>query len=178
MPDAREIAAEIFQFFLHNTGAKHIECQTNEPLLSTLQKQFSINFRADAFLFGNPLEKKLLAPEGCVFREIMPGDHPVFEHHYEPEGNFGIEKNGEIVATGGFLMHYNFPFADLFMEVRSDMRMRGIGSFLIQELIKTCLSAGRIPAARCNPGNLASQKTLLKGGFEQVGSILFSDINA
>jgi hypothetical protein len=31
---------------------------------------------------------------------------------------FAKERGAEVVATGGFLLHYNLPFADMFMEVR------------------------------------------------------------
>ena len=51
-----------------------------------------------------------------------------------------LELNKEVVATGGFPLHYNIPFADLYMEVRKNCRKKGFGSFLIQELKKQCYS--------------------------------------
>ena len=83
-----------------------------------------------------------------------------------------IEAAGTVVATGGFLLHYNPPFADLFMEVRSDARRRGYGSFLIQQLIAECYLAGRVPAARTGVDNVASQRTLVKGGLRECGRML------
>jgi GNAT superfamily N-acetyltransferase len=79
---------------------------------------------------------------------------------------------GEVVATGGFLLHYNPSFADLYMEVRSDARRRGYGSFLIQEIVAECYLAGRVPAARTGIDNIASQRTLLKGGLRECGRML------
>jgi GNAT superfamily N-acetyltransferase len=177
LPEATEKAPDIFPLIIQTTGAKYIECQTNEPLLSAMQRRFLKSICTEALLFGNPFDAGLTAPKGCLFRQIETTDHPIFDHHSEPEGGYGVEKDGKIAATGGFLTHYNFPFADLFMEVRADCRQSGIGSYLIQELIKTCFAAGRVPAARCNPHNIASQKALLKGGFRQVGAVLSGSID-
>jgi GNAT superfamily N-acetyltransferase len=84
--------------------------------------------------------------------------------------------NGEVVATGGFLLLYNKPFADLYMEVREDCRRRGIASFLMQELKKECYLAGRVPAARCELRNVASRAALLKAGFCVCGFVLMGEI--
>lgn len=66
----------------------------------------------------------------------------------------------------------HFRAQDLFMEVREDARRRGYGSFLIQRLIRECYSAGRVPAARTGVDNIASQRTLLKGGLRECGRML------
>jgi GNAT superfamily N-acetyltransferase len=47
------------------------------------------------------------------------------------------------------MLHYNVPFADLYMEVRPDCRKRGYGTFILQEVQKECYLAGRVSAARC-----------------------------
>ena len=51
------------------------------------------------------------------------------------------------------------------MEVDERFWRRGYGSFLVQELKRTCYEMGRIPAARCNVTNTASRATLQKAGF-------------
>jgi GNAT superfamily N-acetyltransferase len=106
-----------------------------------------------------------------VFRPRRRTDR-VFEHHAEPVGDFAIDVGGGGGGTGGFLLHYNRPFADLFMEVRADARRRGYGSFLIQGLIAECYLAGRVPAARTGVDNIASQATLLKGGLRECDRML------
>ena len=58
------------------------------------------------------------------------------------------------------------------MEVRPDVRRRGYGSFLIQELIAECYLAARVPAARTSVDNIASQRTLLRGGLRECGRML------
>ncbi len=82
----------------------------------------------------------------------------------------------EFVAMGGFMLHYNRPFADLYMEVREDCRGRGFRSFLLQELKKECYLAGRVPAARCELQNTASRATLIKAGLKVCGFMLTGKI--
>ena len=102
----------------------------------------------------------------------------IFPHAYEPVGEWVIESDGTIVATGGFLTHYNPPYADIFMEVTEAARRQGIGSYLLQELKRVCYEAGMRPAARCNPDNLASRRTLEKAGFLPCGRLLVGEVSA
>ncbi|MEL7123389.1 MAG: GNAT family N-acetyltransferase [Bacteroidota bacterium] len=81
-------------------------------------------------------------------------------------------KEGQVVADGGYLTHYNPPFVDLFMEVQENHRLKGIGSFLLQEIKKECYRLGKIPAARCSINNEASKATLLKAGFSIAGFVI------
>jgi GNAT superfamily N-acetyltransferase len=133
-------------------------------------QQLSDRVTTDTILFGAGTSNGLRSPDG-VFRRRRRHDR-VFDHQAEPVGDFVIDVGGTVVATGGFLLHYNPPFADLFMEVHPDMRRRGYGSFLIQELIVECYLAGRVPAARTGMDNVASQRTLLKGGLRECGRML------
>jgi RimJ/RimL family protein N-acetyltransferase len=81
-----------------------------------------------------------------------------------------------VIATGGFLLHYNKPFADLFMEVHPDHRGRGAATYLLQELKKECYLAGRVPAARCSIRNAASRAALLKAGMRECGFMLTGQV--
>ena len=87
-----------------------------------------------------------------------------------------LEFDDEIVATAGFLLHYNEPFADLYMEVRPDCRRRGFGAFILQEVKKACYLAGRVPAARTGLDNVASRATLQKAGFRVSGFMLVGSV--
>ena len=80
------------------------------------------------------------------------------------------------MATAGFLMHYNKPFADLWMEVREDHRGRRIGSYALQEVKKECYLAGRVPAARCNMKNFASRTCLIRAGMRVCGFVLVGQL--
>lgn len=87
-----------------------------------------------------------------------------------------LEKAGEEVGNGDFLLHYNKPFADLYMEVKESHRGRGLGAYMIQELKRVCNEAGRVPAARCGIENKASKAALLKGGLKVTGFMLLGEV--
>lgn len=170
VPGYRKLAVALFAGLVRVSGAPFIECQSNDRLLSPLMEQFAENIQAEAILFQDKLTTEFRRPE-LVFRKRKETDN-VFKHTLEPVGDYVLEQDGGIVATGGFMLHYNPPFADLYMEVRRDRRRQGLGSFLLQELKKACYLSGRVPAARCNIRNKASAATLKKAGFEEAGRML------
>jgi hypothetical protein len=136
--------------------------------------EFSQDVRSDVVLFqhGAVTEHKI---PGAMVRPKRAADQ-IFEHTVEPVGDYVLDIKKEIVATGGFMLHYNAPFADLYMEVRNDCRRRGYASFLLQELQKACYLAARVPAARCSIHNLGSRLSLMKAGlricgFMQAGNV-------
>ncbi|HMH31558.1 MAG TPA: hypothetical protein VK543_00935 [Puia sp.] len=170
IPPYRKYSGQLFAQLLATAGATWIECQSNDLLLSAMAYESSQHIRANTILFGDRHTTFLDLP-GTTFRPIREDDK-IFEHKSEPEGSFVLEKKGAVLATGGFLLHYNMPFADLYMEVREDARKSGLGGFLIQELKKACYWSGRVPAARCNIDNAASKATLLKAGLGICGYML------
>jgi GNAT superfamily N-acetyltransferase len=169
-PPFRTDAPQLLRSLIDASGADALECQTNDLFFTSLVRQFSGDPTCDTILFAAGHSNNLTSPDG-VFRARGRKDR-VFEHHAEPIGDFVIDVAGTVVATGGFLLHYNPPFADLFMEVRADARRRGYGSFLIQQLIAECYLADRVPAARTGTDNIASQRTLMKGGLRECGRML------
>jgi len=170
----RRRASDLFRELLVASSATYIECQSNDLLLSSMLFEFATAVKSDVVLFENYAATEHVVPE-AVFRARRANDQS-FEHRTEPIGDYVIDRNGEVVATGGFLLHYNPPFADLYMEVREDCRCRGIGTFLLQELKKQCYLAGRVPAARCSIQNFASRATLLKAGLRVCGFMLLGRI--
>jgi GNAT superfamily N-acetyltransferase len=170
----RRRASDIFRELLAASSARYIECQSNDLLLSSMLFEFSAAVKSDVVLFEDHAATEHVVSE-AVFRPRSTSDQ-IFEHGTEPIGDYVIDLKGEVVATGGFLLHYNPPFADLYMEVREDYRCRGIGTFLLQELKKRCYLAGRVPAARCNIQNLASRATLLKAGLRVCGFMLLGRV--
>jgi GNAT superfamily N-acetyltransferase len=174
MPAWRKNSSTIFKKLSAVSGTTYIECQSNDLLLSSMLYEFGQSISSDVILFKDgPVTA--LEVTGATFRQRMTDEH-LFQHNHEPDGDYVIEVNSEVVATGGFLLHYNKPFADLYMEVREDQRQKGYGSLLIQELKKACFISGRVPAARCNISNKASKATLLKGGLEIAGYMLLGEI--
>ena len=175
IPAFRNLAPLIFEELLKVSGVSFVECQTNEPFLTSFAYTHGTHLSSDTILFSDDRVTHL-RPRGVLFRPRTE-DELIFKHFTEPQGNFVVERLGEIVATGGFLLHYNFPFADIYMEVREDSRRKGIGSFLVQELKVQCYLAGRVPAARTGSSNIASKATLLKAGFEVAGHMLLARVN-
>jgi GNAT superfamily N-acetyltransferase len=170
IPSYRKYASAIFYELLLVSKASFIECQTNDLLLTSLLYQYAQNINSNVILFEENITSSLEI-DTIIFRKRNEKDI-VFEHTSEPVGDYVLELNKEVAATGGFLLHYNFPFADLYMEVKEDYRRKGFGSFLLQEIKKQCYLSGRVPAARCNTENTASRATLVKAGFKIAGYML------
>lgn len=166
----RKHASGLFRKLLAASGAKFIECQSNDLLLSSMLYEFSGSISSDVVLFRDHATTDYRIPYS-VFRSTRADDQ-IFDHKTEPVGDYVVEFNGEVVATGGYFLHYNKPFADLYMEVKEDFHHRGIATFLLQEIKKQCYLAGRVPAARCNIGNVASRAALTKAGLRVCGFML------
>ncbi|MBS1705986.1 MAG: GNAT family N-acetyltransferase [Armatimonadetes bacterium] len=169
-------ADEIGRLILQETGAPWVEAQTNLPLLHSLFKAVSTTEILGPTLFKNGGPVNLNLP-GATYRRKSSTDR-IFPHESEPEGDWVIEADGQVVATGGYLTHYNPPYADLYMEVAPEFRQLGFGSFLVGKLRETCLEAGLIPAARCNADNEASRRCLLKAGMSICGQLVSGSVDA
>lgn len=170
IPPFRKQSGRLFRELVEVSGASFIECQTNDPFLSSLLFEFGREIKADVFLFEDHAVTERVLP-GAVVRRGR-ADDKVFEHRDEPVGDFVLEMGGEVVGTGGFLLHYNPPFADLYMEIREDCRRRGYASYLLQEVKKECYLAGRVPAARCGLHNLGSRGSLINAGLRVCGFVV------
>ena len=166
----KKYANSIFKELHAISKASYVECQTNEPLLASLLFENAVNISAWAMLFEDHVQTELAVP-GVVFRKTdKKNDHP-----YD-SGEYVLELESEIVATGGFLSNYNFPYSDIYMDVKEPFRGKGYCSFIVQELKKQIYSQGRVPAARCGVKNQASKACLQKAGFRPCGFILKGDI--
>lgn len=170
VPPFRKWSNLLFSAFLKDTGASYIECQSNDFLLTSMLYEFAENINADTILFKDKTATEY--PQNEVVFRYKKEDDLIFEHQGEPVGAYILEVQGEIIATGGFLLHYNLPFADLYMEVREDWRKKGMGTYILQEIKKQCYHHGRVPAARCSTKNQASKATLVRAGMEVAGYML------
>jgi GNAT superfamily N-acetyltransferase len=175
VPPFRKHASVLFRSLLAAAHPEFIECQSNDPLLSSMLFEFAHSIFADVVLFEDHCRTELVLPGALVRRRR--GDEKVFAHTVEPVGDYVVEQDGEVIATGGFMLHYNPPFADLYMEVREDCRGRGVASFLLQEVKRECYVAGRIPAARCGIENMASRGALCRAGLKQCGYMLTGKVD-
>jgi GNAT superfamily N-acetyltransferase len=172
LPQARSLALPMFRELLNASQAAHVEAQTNNPLMLLMLYDCAKNITAENILFHDAFATHLSCPNG-IFRRSAPEDAgAIFSHQHEPVGEWVIETQGIVVATGGFLCHYNPPYGDIFMEVAEPVRRQGFGSYMVQELKRVCYEAGKKPAARCGPENIGSRRTLEKAGFLPCGRLL------
>ena len=170
LPQGRADTIPMFRELLAVSGATHIEAQTNMPIMNSLLYDFATNISVENILFEDGPATYLSSP-GAVF-----GARETDEEG--PEGDWVVEMNGEVVAAGGVLYHYNPPYGDVYMEVIPGARRQGIGSYLVQELRRVCCEAGKRPAARCDPDNEASPRTLQRGGLLPCGRLLAGEARA
>lgn len=174
IPPFRKFSSFIFHELIAVSGARLIECQSNDVRLTSLLYEFAHNINANVVLFDDHMTTAHTLSE-VSFRARKTADS-IFTHQIEPVGEYVLELAGEVIATGGFMLHYNKPFADLYMEVKESFRRKGFGSFILQELKKACYLAGRVPAARCSIQNQASRAALIKAGMKVCGFMLKGDI--
>jgi GNAT superfamily N-acetyltransferase len=176
IPAYRAAALPMFRQLLEVSQATHIRAQSNDRLMLLMLHDCAVNITPANVLFADAFTTHLTCPAG-VLRPATPEDaNRTFEHKHEPAGDWIIESDGVVVATGGALFHYNPPYGDLYMEVHESHRRRGYGSYLIQELKRICYEMGKLPAARCSVTNTASRKTLEKAGLLPCGHILLGEV--
>ena len=108
----RKYRRQLFESVLRESKAQFIECQSNDSILSSMIYEFAEHIFSDVVLFRENIITDIKNP-GVVFRPRIEGE-AVFAHAVEPVGEYILEISGEIIATGGFLLHYNYPFADLY----------------------------------------------------------------
>jgi GNAT superfamily N-acetyltransferase len=166
LPAWRGAALPLFRQLVAVSGAKTVEAQTNDVLLTLMMFDCAIELVSETILFADAITTNVAAPSGITLRQITPADQPtVFSHTTEPTGDWGLEFEHQLVATGGILVHYNPPYGDIYMEVARPYREKGFGTYLVQELKRLCREMGRIPAARCQSANHASRRTLQRAGM-------------
>lgn len=171
-PRHRAFALPLFRRLLAESGARTIEAQSNDVLLSLMLWDCALEVMSETILFADAATTCHPAPDGTL-RPLTDADRArVFAHTVVPVGSWGIERRGELVATGGIFTHYNPPYGDIYMEVAPGYRRQGFGSYLVQELKRICRGMGNVPAARCQRSNEASRRTLERAGMLPCGRIL------
>lgn len=152
---------EAFEALMSAGKTDAIEAQTNDVILTAMLHTWAHDVVSEKIVFEDKLTTAYRVA-GAVLRKREP-----------PEGDWMLlEVGGEVAATGGILYHYNRPYGDIWMEVAEGFRMRGYGTYLVQELKRICYEGGSIPCARCNTDNVASRRTLQRAGFVPCAHIL------
>jgi hypothetical protein len=114
----RKWSSLLFTELVAAAGATYIECQSNDMLLASMLHEFARDISADVVLFEDSVVTQHKIADAVV--RLRRDDDRIFEHTVEPVGEYVLQVGGEIVARSGFMLHYNMPFDDLYMEVRKD----------------------------------------------------------
>ncbi|HEX2629611.1 MAG TPA: GNAT family N-acetyltransferase [Chitinophagaceae bacterium] len=152
-----------FEQLARTSGAVYAEVQTNDSNLAPLFFRYTNNIKAEAVLFEEDKETSLHVT-GAIFREKIIADNIE-----DNDTKHVAEYNGEVAGSGGLMLNYNHPYADIYMDIKEPFRGKGLGGFLVQELKKEAYRLGRVPAARCNIDNSISRATLQKAGLRICG---------
>ena len=172
LPQFRSRMFDLFIDLLTSSRVIMIETQSNDPLLTVMLHTFAQNVTSESILFHDKLTTSH-SPLNAVFRRASPDDGAqIVQQELDSEAKWVVTVESSIAAAGDILYHYNRPYGDIYMKVGESFRRRGLGSYLVQELKRVCYEGGSVPAARCNPKNIASRKTLQKAGFVPCGHIL------
>ncbi len=172
LPPYRKYASLVFEKFQKACRATWIESQSNDIFLATMMYRFCDSTFAEAILFEDHFATSIEIP-GAIFRKRSENDPMDGD-----DSEYVIDAGGEIVASGGLMLNYNMPYADIYMQTREGYREKGYATYIVQELKRTAYKMGRVPAARCNIGNRISQATLEKAGFRVCGFRLKGVIRA
>lgn len=169
-PRYRHRLLDLAEAVLVASRAAAIEIQTNDPIANVMLHHFGKDIRTEAILFEDAIATHYEI-SGAIFRHPTPSEASDLSDD-ERQWRGVIELEGVVAAGGGVLFHYNPPYGDVYMDVDEAYRQRGLGTLMVQELKRLCHTRGFRPAARCNPANLASRRTLQKAGFAPCGHIL------
>ncbi len=172
LPQHRSRTFDLFSELLKVCGSARIEIQSNDPFLTIMLHAVAQSVESEKILFHDGLTTSFSPPD-AAFRRVKPEDRPqIVQHDLDQNAKWVVTVGDAVAGAGDILYHYNRPYGDIYMKVTEPFRRRGLGAYLVQELKKVCYEGGSVPAARCNPENIASRGTLQRAGFVPCGHIL------
>jgi GNAT superfamily N-acetyltransferase len=172
VPAYRNRAFDLFETLVDTSGARLMVVQSNDALLTAMLHTYARDVFSESIVFCDGITTTL-SSQGAILEKITPDEEThtaILRRQGGPE--WRLRLNGETVATGGILFHYNQPYGDVYMDVAEPFRRRGFGSYLVQEMKRVAYELGSVPAARCSRDNVASRKTLQKAGFVPYAHLL------
>jgi len=177
LPQHRSRAFVLFEAFLAASEPRFFEVQTNDVLATVMALTYGKDIGTEKIVFHDK-ETTNHAANGAILRPATAKEELLnCLKRQQGGGEWTLEIDEKVVATGGILFHYNRPYGDLYMEVTEPFRRRGLGSYLVQELKRICYELGAVPCARCNPTNIASRRTLQRAGLVPFAHILIGSIS-
>src|SRR5579859_1183858 len=176
LPEARGRAFDLFEAFVAASGARFFEVQTSDILLTVMLHTYGSDLASEKIVFRDELTTSLPFQGAALKRVTSEKESVCCFQERAGQSQWTLELNAETVGSGALLFHYNHPYCDVAMEINEEYRRRGLGAYLVQELKRMAYEMGGIPAARCDPNNVASRKTLQKAGLVPFAHILVGKI--
>jgi GNAT superfamily N-acetyltransferase len=176
VPGQRGRAFDLFEAFVAASGAGFFELQTSDILLTVMLHSYGLGIASEKIIFRDELTTSLPALGSALKRVTSEGESMCCFQERAGKSDWTLEVNGKAAGSGSLLFHYNHPYCDVAMEINEEYRRRGLGAYLVQELKRIAYEMGGIPAARCDPSNVASRKTLQKAGLVPFAHILVGKI--
>ncbi|HVF39265.1 MAG TPA: GNAT family N-acetyltransferase [Gemmatimonadaceae bacterium] len=171
-PDRRSRTYALFEAFLDATHPPAFEVQSSDVLSTTMALTFARDIATERVIFRDHSTTKHSLPGATLRCVTTAEDIQAAIAARQGGGEWLLELGGAVAGNGGILFHYNPPYGDVYVHVNEEFSGRGFGSFLVQELKRLCYELGAIPAARCDPTNTVSQRTLQRAGFLPYAHIL------
>jgi GNAT superfamily N-acetyltransferase len=172
LPDHRTHVFELFDAFLVSSEARFFEVQSNDTMLAIMFHTYAQDIQSEKIVFADKFTTNLPSNGATLLEVTTRQDLLAAQARRQGGGEWILNLNGAPAGKGGILFHYNRPYGDIYMEISEAFRKRGYGSYLVQELKRIGYELGAIPAARCDPTNIASRRTLQKAGFVPFAHIL------
>lgn len=176
LPEQRARAFEYFERLVVSGDARFFEAQTNDALATAMVLAYARDIQSEAIVFADKLTTQHSVAGAGLRRLTEEKEIRECQELRRGGGEWALELGRKVVGKGGFLFHYNRPYADIYMEVNEGFRRRGLGSYLVQELKRECYQFGAVPCARCNTTNLISRRTLQRAGFAPVAHIIVGSL--
>jgi len=165
LPEWRSFLFQIAEAYMTSARVDAVLGQTNDELMRLVIDQYCAQASVEKVLFESGSDTRLPSRGARVSRRADLKDQKIFEHEHEPVGDWLLELQGEIIGTGGYLDHYNYPYVDVFLELRPDKRRQGYGSFFLQELKKLATLDKKVPYGRCCVDDIASRRAMERAGM-------------
>jgi GNAT superfamily N-acetyltransferase len=172
VPEQRGNAFALFDALLAASGARFIETQTNGPLLAIMLHAYSRDAVSEKIIFADAVTMALPSGGATLRRVSTPDEDRQCFDRRDGSSDWTLELEGAPIGKGGIAFHYNRPYGDVYMEIAEPFRRRGFGAYFVQELKRVCRELGGIPAARCDPTNVASRQTCQKAGLVPCGHLI------
>ena len=178
LPEDRGQTFVIFEKLLAAVRPQYFEVQSNNLPFFIMAHTYGRDIVSERIVFRDG-QTTAISGQGAKLLKTTSEDEARQCMEQRSGGcNWTLELDGAAIGNGGLLFHYNPPYADLHMEINENYRRRGFGAYLVQELKRECYEMGAVPAARCNPENAASVRTLQRAGFLPFAHILVGSFPA